>query len=399
MSSVKNILIVDDDMPLQAALKHALQKEKYKVRTASSLEICKERLISAIPDMILLDVVLPDGNGIDFVKELSENSLYSSIGILLMSGLKTDQPFVQQGLDNGALYFTRKPFDIKTLLQQIALIFKVRELEKKRLKQEERFTHLFSNVNDILFTINSKNQILDISKSFGDITGLSVSDILKKNFSELLADESKDIWLKKLKAISEGNVLPSFELFLINTFNNLIPIDIQLTSSKDDNTSETVIIGIAKDLRPLKQLEAEMPENDNPAENREFSAWESMENPNTRQTELSYEVSALNDERSEIFFNMLNAYHDLVDVAIQQRIYKIDTDNSLKQRMFAKELGFLKAGPKDLIKIHTTFYRTLSGKINQKKIVMYHEEARLILLSVMGYLVSFYRNRNIKTYE
>ena len=399
MNKEGKILIVDDDIHLQNALKRALQKSGYKVKIADSIQNSRARIMENIPDLILLDVVLPDGNGMDYIKELRLSNLYESVGILLMSGLKTDNQFIEEGLNSGALYFMRKPFNLNDLVQQISLIFKVRQLEEKRLQTEERLNHFFNNANDIFFIIENSGKILNISKSYEEITGIPVSETAGKNFSKLVAKISLPIWENNIKRISEGGVLPSFEILFVNTFGNPIPVDIQLTRSKLNSEHESVIIGIAKDLRALKYLEenADEIERLGNEQSRELESWEKMTIPSTRLTEITYEVSAFTNEQSEIFVNMVNAYRRLVDLSIEQRIYKIENENSLKQRMFANELGFLKAGPKDLIRIHTSFYKTLSGKLNAKKAAIYHEEARIILLAVMGYLVSFYRNRNSTT--
>ena len=297
------------------------------------------------------------------------------------------------------MYFVRKPFDLNELIQQINLIFKVRQLEEKRLQTEERLNHFFNNANDIFFIVDVRGTILSISKSYEEITGIPVSKTSGQNFSKLVAEINRNTWENNLKRIAEGGVLPSFEILFVNTFDNFIPVDLQLTKSGLGNDKDPVIVGIAKDLRSIKLLEAgsEYAENNEGNKNRELEVWEKMTIPSTRLTEITYEVSAFTDESSEIFLNMVNAYRRLVDLSIEQRIYKIENENTLKQRMFANELGFLKAGPKDLIKIHTTFYKTLSGKLNAKKAAIYHEEARIILLAVMGYLVSFYRNRNSTT--
>lgn len=396
MNFEKNILIVDDDIHLQSALKRALLKNGYLVKTANSIAGCRAQLMESVPGLILLDVVLPDGTGTDFIKELRSGNLYETVGIFLMSGLKTDNDFVEEGLNSGALYFVRKPFNLNDLIQQINLIFKVRQLEHNRLQSEERLNHFFNNANDILFIIDNKGKILNISKSYEEITGIPVSITTGKNFSTLLAEPSQGNWINNMQIINEGGILPSFEILFINTFENVIPVDILLTKSTTVDGKDSVLVGIAKDLRTIKLLEANSGETENYT-NRELEIWEKMTVPSTRLTEITYEVSAFTDEKSEIFINMVNAYRQLIDLAIEQRIYKIERENKLKQRMYANELGFLKAGPKDLIKIHTTFFKTLDGKLNSKKAAIYHEEARIILLAVMGYLVSFYRNKNYST--
>lgn len=396
MNNAKNILIVDDDIHLRDALKYALERESFQISKSGSKEECLIRLMQEVPDLILLDVVLPDVNGVDLAKEILNNPLYASASIILMSGRKTQNSSIKEGIKSGALHFLPKPIDIQELIQLINLVFRVKDLENKRLHIEHSYNHLLLNANDLLFILDEKYRILSLSKSFETVCGLEVPSKIGSLFVELISDESKKIWTTSAKKTLNDETLPPFDLFLLNTFNNQIPVNVQLTKTQQNEQGAVSLIGIAKDLRTIKLLEAQTNDFEtNDTKNlREISSWESMSFSNTSLTEYAYEVSALADSKSEIFGNMLKAYQQLIESAIEQRIYKVEIDQKYKQRMFANELGFLKAGPKELVKLHTTFYQNLNSNINAKQAAIYHEEARIILLTVMGYLVSFYRNRN-----
>jgi len=394
MDQVKNILIVDDDIDLQSALKHALTKEGYAIRLADNLKECQVQLMEKIPDLILLDAMLPDGNGFEFIKELLATEHYKNIGVLLMSGINIEQEKTNEALKNGALLFTQKPIQIKDLLQNIRLVFNVQQLEQSKLHLEEKYNHFFINTSDVFFLMNTSGKIINLSKSYEEITGMPISEKIGKQFKELLAPKFQKLWNANFEQILQDKVIPSFEVELINSFKNPVLVDILLTKSKDPNTKENMIIGLIKDLRPLIKEKTDNQSNEQ-ANERELATWDSLTGKNTTQTTQTYEVSALEDENSIVFQNMLKAYEDLIETAIEKRIYKSNTDNKYMQRIFANELGFLKAGPKELIHLHTYCYKKFVAEKNQKKIAFYHEESRMVLLTVMGYLVSFYKNRNL----
>jgi PAS domain S-box-containing protein len=394
MTKQKKILIVDDDLHLRNAIKKSLHNEGYSVDSAAGIEECKLKLIDNTPDLLILDVVLPDGDGIDFAISTKNNANYSSLGILLMSGLKTDHDYVSRALQGGALYFSQKPFDIKELVDRVKLIFRVMDLEENRFQLEQRFNYFFRNVTDITFILGSKSEIIEISKSYEDISGLSAIGIDGKMFSDLLTESSVEKFQKNFNSVVEGKIIPSFQIEIKNVFDNIIPIELFLSRSGEGD-QQIAIIGIAKDLRSLQDTD-DSDQDLQKTHKRELSSWEKLEVPSTRITTKAYEVSVLQDNQSKVFKNMLNAYSELVEFAIQQRIYKLEGDNSIKQRMFANELGFLKAGPRDLVSIHTAFYKSLAEDANMKKLAVYHEEARIILLNIMGRLVSFYKNNNLK---
>lgn len=392
MPITKNILIVDDDLHLSAALKRSLVKEGFSVDVAESITDCSHKLMIKQPDLILLDVVLPDGNGLSQAEKITQNPNYASVGIILMSGQKTDKISVDLGLESGAIQYVQKPFNINELLQRIHLIFRVRDLEKRRKGIEEQYNLLFANTSDLFFALDANGKIADLSKSFEEVLGIPRIELSDKKYESLVVDEHKELWLKNFNIISKGEVLPSFQLLLANAFKNNIPVEVQLTKSINKDTSEPVYLGIAKDLRKIILYGEEHTVTVDGIDKE--SAWELISNTNTSFTEGSYELSALNDKNSTTFLNMLQAYKRLVEKSIEDRIYKSNTESISQQRMYANELGFLKAGPKDLIRIHTELYKSLVNNITEKKLGVYIEESRIVLLSIMGHLVSFYRNRN-----
>ena len=69
---MKKILIIDDDFEIREILNLYLSNSNYKTELAESLIKAEEKVISCSPDIILLDMHLPDGQGIDFLKRLKE---------------------------------------------------------------------------------------------------------------------------------------------------------------------------------------------------------------------------------------------------------------------------------------------------------------------------------------
>ena len=395
MEKRSRILITDDDVHLRAGIIKSLKDFDYEIEEAGTLAECREKMAERMPDLILLDLVLPDGDGLEFAGQIANDPSFHNPGILLMSGLKADKRTVSRGLGSGALYFSSKPLDMKDLVQRIQLIFRVKELERNRLRMEVRFEHLLSNTSDLLFLLSENGVILNLSKSYEDICGIPPAGKINRNFIDIVAPVSKAQWTRNLARVVDNIVIPSFEIFLLNDSGNHIPFDLQITKSQDEDSTLTVVIGIGKDLRNNKLLEAETEGERNKSNDnrREASVWEKMSVSQTNETRRTYEVSALEDEDSDTFKHLLQVYRELVDSAMEQRIYRIEKDQKQSIMVLANELGFLKAGPQDLVRLHSSYYRGISESYNVKKLAAYHEEARIILLSVMGYLVTYYRNR------
>ncbi|NUM43978.1 MAG: response regulator [Anaerolineales bacterium] len=110
-----------------------------------------------------------------------------------------------------------------------------------------------------------------------------------------------------------------------------------------------------------------------------------------------YGLPPLRESAPDVFNLLMNRYQVLMENALEHRIYHVDQGVSKDLRTLADQLGFLKAGPRDVIELHT---QALKSKINQvplQKAQAYVEEGRLMVLELMGYLVTFYRSHAVLT--
>ncbi|KWT91954.1 response regulator [Candidatus Magnetominusculus xianensis] len=102
--------------------------------------------------------------------------------------------------------------------------------------------------------------------------------------------------------------------------------------------------------------------------------------------------SSLRQSSSETFVNFVNKYCEILDAAVDQRIYK--TENKIQDDLLSlsEQLGFLKAGPRDVVEIHSESLKLKLNAVNMAKAQLYLEEGRFIILELMGDLVTYYQN-------
>ena len=135
------ILIVDDVVSNVLLLKILLTNEKFQVCTANNGTTCIEMARKEHPDLILLDVMMPDMNGFDTATVLKKEEGTKDIPIIFLTALNTPQDLVH-GFQVGASDFLTKPFNKEELVmrvtQQISLVAAKRIIEKQN--QELRAT-------------------------------------------------------------------------------------------------------------------------------------------------------------------------------------------------------------------------------------------------------------------
>ena len=118
--SVPKILIVEDDLDMQEMMVSFMQKNGFMVIAANNADELTEKLKSQRVDLILLDVMLGDENGISICKEIRETN---NIPIIIVSALSADQDRLS-GFEVGADDYIVKPFNPQILLAKVKAILK-----------------------------------------------------------------------------------------------------------------------------------------------------------------------------------------------------------------------------------------------------------------------------------
>ncbi len=183
---MKRILVIDDLPENVFMLQDRLEHEGYEILTAYDGKSGIEKAQTELPDLILLDVMMPGINGIEVCKTLVNNKKTSDIPIILVTA-KIGAEDTKEGLDAGAYDYIKKPFNKIELLARVKSALKLSEANKLLLLTEKRSTFFATVV-----TTNHKIK--------QPLTLLSLSSAAIKR--ELTKDEiSKDVLTDKLKYI------------------------------------------------------------------------------------------------------------------------------------------------------------------------------------------------------
>lgn len=134
------ILIVEDDKSINDILFYALKSEGHTPYSTFTLKEAKEHLNINLPDLILLDLNLPDGNGFDLCKEINNSC---SIPIIILTA-KNDIVDKILGLELGADDYITKPFHIKEVLSRIKAVF--RRIKKSSISTSSQFIDINKNI-------------------------------------------------------------------------------------------------------------------------------------------------------------------------------------------------------------------------------------------------------------
>lgn len=125
--SKERILVVEDEQDISELISYNLTKEGYRVKTVPTGEAAIQEVKAALPDLILLDLMLPGLDGLEVCRELrSRNSETSRIPIMMVTA-KGEEADVVTGLELGADDYVTKPFSPRVLLARVKAVLRRRE--------------------------------------------------------------------------------------------------------------------------------------------------------------------------------------------------------------------------------------------------------------------------------
>lgn len=119
----QKILIVDDELDALIALKRALEADNYNVVEASDGLNAIEKVKAENPDIILLDLMMPEIDGIEVCKRLKSDSKYEHIPIIMLTA-KGDITDKIEGIEIGADDYVTKPFNLNELKARIKMVLR-----------------------------------------------------------------------------------------------------------------------------------------------------------------------------------------------------------------------------------------------------------------------------------
>ena len=180
------------------------------------------------------------------------------------------------------------------------------------------------------------------------------------------------------------------------------PAHVLLTMTKDRSGKVVGFIEIVADLTERKrteQMEAEAQASKARVQQleQELHSLERLSTLKIATTAQMLGLMPLHQSIPNIFDKMLQRYGDLMELALEQQAYRVEHDISGNLRSIAEELGYLKAGPRDVVELHSSALRRKTAAASHAKAQAYLEEGRVMGLELMGYLASYYRTYSLGT--
>ena len=151
------VLVVEDDREIRALMQSSLSVEGFEVQTAVSISEASALLRHSPPDVVVLDLGLPDGDGVDLVKEVRQRQ---TLPIIVVSARHQEEQKIKL-LDAGADDYLTKPFNVDELLARIRVALRHRGTALAAAVKEHQLDDL--RVDLVNYVVESKGVVLHLT--------------------------------------------------------------------------------------------------------------------------------------------------------------------------------------------------------------------------------------------
>ena len=142
----QKILIIEDEPDIRKTLEYNITREGYEVISASSLSEGRQKLESDSFTLLLLDLMLPDGSGLDLFRELKQDKSLSSMPVIILTE-KDDEVDKVVGFELGADDYVTKPFSVRELILRVKAVLKRGERKSDNMEVQRQFGELKIDVD------------------------------------------------------------------------------------------------------------------------------------------------------------------------------------------------------------------------------------------------------------
>jgi two-component system cell cycle sensor histidine kinase/response regulator CckA len=262
MSYTPEILIVDDEPRMCDSLKVLLSNEGYSTETAGSGQEAIERLAKGTVDLALLDIVMPDMNGLQIMDYIKKKNL-DTLVIVITGHASVDSAI--ESLRKGAHDYLRKPFEFDELLKRVE-----NAVEQKRLKREfqiingklalseRRYQDLVNHSPDIIFTLDLDGTFTFVNQAWGKSLGNKPDDVIGKRFGDFVTKDVADHCTSLLRQVEQGQTISDISYSLTHEDGSSRLFSMSGAPSMDPDGRVIGMVGVLRDITEQRKLEAQL---------------------------------------------------------------------------------------------------------------------------------------------
>ena len=266
------ILLVDDEASIRTTLSLILQREGYEVATAADLSGGTERCGSQEWDVILTDLILPDGSGIELMRCMHERG--SKVPVIAITG-EPNLDTAVEAVRLGAYDYVSKPIRRETLLRVVERAVERyrlyreneayrRDLEKRveertgeLMASERRYRELIEGAPEMIHQLDEEGRFLTVNRTQLETLGYRLEELLQRPLASICPDDQAERVADHLRRIRERGKSELVTQF-VRRDGSRLDVEIRASAVREEDGSFLLSRGFAHDTTRRKRLEMQL---------------------------------------------------------------------------------------------------------------------------------------------
>jgi len=264
------VLLIDDDRYMHHYTRTVLESYQHQLLSAYHGKQGLDMLASFRPDVVLLDYMMPELDGYSVFESILKDEAYQQfqdIPIIMLTAVDERSEVKDRLLQLGLSAYLNKPFGHKELINVIENILSTnkRYLQSKKLHQaikdaKDFLENMIESSPDAFITTDMEGHITSFSRNAELLFGYSAGQITGENLSNYFFESSEFTYI--INNLKSRQIMRDYETKLLTVHHRFRPVNFSFSLIKNKENQHIGILGIAKDLTQLKELENKLIEKE-----------------------------------------------------------------------------------------------------------------------------------------
>jgi PAS domain S-box-containing protein len=252
------ILLVEDDRDLCAAMARTLRSEGYEVLEAHDGASCLKEARLFLPDLVILDVVLPDSEGTEVCSALKEIPELTGTHVLMISGVRLDPRDREYAFRGGADGYLVKPVEPGVLAARVEAALRRKEGEDRLRAQRDLMQKVIDSVPAPIFVKDMQGLYTHCNRAFEEYLGLGREEIIGSTVFDVAPPELAEIYHQADRRLMENPGRQEYGTQVRYADGSLHDVIFLKSTFQDLSGNTAGIVGVILDITGRKRAEREL---------------------------------------------------------------------------------------------------------------------------------------------
>ena len=258
-NKTSRILVVDDDAATRELFSEVLISNGYEIQGAGTGREALELARSTHPEIVLLDVGLPDMSGLEVCRLIKSDHALLDVFVVLVSGQATSTADKVGGLDTGADDYIPKPIDLREFLARIRTIVRLHDATAALRSSEQHYRRLVDILPDAVSLVDLQGCVTQANHQAAVMLGFSNSDdLVGKTILGLFSPEERERVGKDLETALRSGSLRTSEYTMLRKDGRQFPAEVGAVVLSDSKGEPLGLVALGRDITARKRTQEEL---------------------------------------------------------------------------------------------------------------------------------------------